>query len=116
MPRYVDHQARAVEVLQALVTAHIQSAGPVSSEQLKQGSGLDLSSASLRSILAELEKDELVEKSHLSGGRVPTNKGYRRYIQGLDREADLLADERMMLERDLARRGREITEALGDAN
>ena len=81
MVRIVDHAQRRNMVLAASVNAYINSAEPVSSEKLTHDFGL--SSATVRNILAELEEAELLPHPHTSAGRIPTDKGYRYYVDFL---------------------------------
>lgn len=92
MVRRVDHESRRREVLAQTIDKYIKSAAPVSSEELSKEFGL--SSATLRNILAELEEAGYLTHPHTSGGRVPTLKGYRYYIDFLLKEVQLLEEEK----------------------
>jgi heat-inducible transcriptional repressor len=93
---------RARRLLRALIHRHVSDGAPVGSRTLSQIAGLDLSPASIRSILAELEKQGLVAAPHTSAGRVPTPRGYRLYVDSL-LELDPLAErERERLRHGLA--------------
>jgi len=92
MVRIVDHAQRRNMVLAASVNAYINSAEPVSSEKLTHDFGL--SSATVRNILAELEEAELLTHPHTSAGRIPTDKGYRYYVDFLMSEIELMEDQK----------------------
>jgi heat-inducible transcriptional repressor len=75
-----DRQRR---ILARLVVEYIEQGEPVSSGWLAEHSALGLSSATVRSILVRLEEQGLVRQRHTSAGRVPTDSGYRIYVDGL---------------------------------
>jgi heat-inducible transcriptional repressor len=74
---------RSREVLGAVVRTHIGSAAPVSSRQLTRLGTFGLSSASLRSLMADLEDLGFLTHPHVSSGRVPTDLGYRTFVSEL---------------------------------
>lgn len=75
-----DRQRR---ILARLVTEYIEQGEPVSSAWLAEHSALGLSSATVRSILSSLEDQGLVRQPHTSAGRIPTDSGYRAYVDQL---------------------------------
>src|SRR6476661_5334489 len=75
-----DAQDRSKRVLAALVREYIASGEPVASSHLVTAAGLGVSSATVRSILARLEEDGYVQQPHTSAGRIPTDRGYRFYV------------------------------------
>jgi len=77
----VDHTNRKNKVLAATVCSYISSGQPVSSQELVKAFGL--SSASIRLILAELEDEGYLFHPYTSSGKVPTDKGYRYYVDFL---------------------------------
>lgn len=74
---------RAQHLLKALVERYITDGEPVGSRTLARDSGLDLSPATIRNVMADLEDLGLVEAPHTSAGRVPTVKGYRLFVDSL---------------------------------
>jgi len=74
---------RSKRVLAALVREYIASGEPVASSLLVTAAGLGLSSATVRNILARLEEEGFVQQPHTSAGRVPTDRGYRFYVDML---------------------------------
>lgn len=74
---------RAQYLLKALIERHIRDGQPVGSKTLAQDSGLELSSATVRNVIADLERLGLVHSPHTSAGRVPTEQGYRLFIDSL---------------------------------
>ena len=71
---------RRAGVLQALVEEYIGTGQPVSSQAILERSALDVSSATIRNDLAKLESDGFVAQPHTSAGRIPTDQGYRYYV------------------------------------
>src|SRR5438046_8055684 len=71
---------RSKRVLAALVREYIASGEPVASSVLVTAAGLGVSSATVRSILARLEEEGYVLQPHTSAGRIPTDRGYRFYV------------------------------------
>ena len=84
---------RAQRLLKALVERHLLDGLPVGSRTLARDAGLDISPATIRNVMAELDHMGLVRSPHTSAGRIPTPKGYRLFvdsllkIQPLDRSA-----------------------------
>ena len=76
----VEPQDRSKRVLEALVREYIASGEPVASSLLVAAAGLGVSSATVRSILARLEDEGFVQQPHTSAGRIPTDRGYRFYV------------------------------------
>ena len=74
---------RAQTLLRILVDKYIRDGQPVGSRTLSRDSGLDLSPATIRNIVADLEELGFVSSPHTSAGRVPTNKGYRFFVDTL---------------------------------
>jgi heat-inducible transcriptional repressor len=82
----IDHMQldiRAQTLLKALVERYIADGQPVGSRSLAKISGLDLSPATIRNIMSDLEELGLVASPHTSAGRVPTPRGYRLFVDSL---------------------------------
>lgn len=75
-----ETSVRAKRLLAALVREYIASGEPVASSLLVTAGGLGVSSATVRSILAGLEDEGFVQQPHTSAGRIPTDRGYRFYV------------------------------------
>lgn len=84
---------RKKKVLQAIVEEYINTAEPVSSNALTNNYGLKCSSATIRNEMADLEKAGFLDKTHTSSGRVPSEKGYRYYVDELIKEDDISLEE-----------------------
>ena len=74
---------RAQVLLKALIENYIREGQPVGSRTLSRDSGLSLSSATIRNVMADLEELGFVSSPHTSAGRVPTQKGYRFFVDTL---------------------------------
>jgi heat-inducible transcriptional repressor len=74
---------RAQLLLKALIESYIRDGQPVGSRTLSRDSGLSLSSATIRNVMADLEALGFVASPHTSAGRVPTDKGYRFFVDTL---------------------------------
>src|SRR5262249_36354448 len=75
-----DAPDRSKRVLAALIREYIASGEPVASSVLVTAAGLGVSSATVRTILAKLEEEGFVQQPHTSAGRIPTDRGYRFYV------------------------------------
>ena len=82
-PADIAHDPRARQLLRTLVSRHIRDGEPVGSQTLARHSGLDVSPATIRNILASLEDAGLLAAPHTSAGRVPTAQGYRLFVDSL---------------------------------
>jgi heat-inducible transcriptional repressor len=80
-PRMLDPRARLL--LRTLISRYIRDGEPVGSQTLARHAGLDVSPATIRNILAELEDVGLLAAPHTSAGRVPTSQGYRVFVDSL---------------------------------
>ena len=80
MKGQIDLSNRCREILVALIRQFIANGSPVGSKSLAAQMPVPVSSATIRSLLAELEEDGFLEQPHVSAGRVPTEKAYRYYV------------------------------------
>src|SRR6266576_2286397 len=84
-------------ILRAVIEEYVTSATPVGSQALVERYGLGVSSATVRSILAELEANGLLTHPHTSAGRIPTDAGYRFYVESIAEAVPLPAVEQLMI-------------------
>src|SRR5580692_2409086 len=75
--------ARKAAILNAVVTEYIGSAQPVGSQHVVDAPGVSVSSATVRSDMAALEREGFLAQPHTSAGRIPTDKGYRFFVDHL---------------------------------
>src|SRR5918996_2014275 len=76
----MEPSERSKRILAALVREYIASGEPVPSSLLVMAGGVGVSSATVRNILARLEEEGYVQQPHTSAGRIPTDRGYRFYV------------------------------------
>ena len=88
-----QYQARSHNILEAIILSYADSALPVGSEYLTQHYSFGVSSATIRNVMAELESQGLVTHPHTSAGRIPTDLGYRYYVDVLMRPKNLTPEE-----------------------
>lgn len=79
----IANDPRARQLLRTLVSRHVRDGGPVGSQTLAMHSGLDVSPATIRNILASMEDAGLLSAPHSSAGRIPTAQGYRLFVDSL---------------------------------
>ena len=99
---------RKKKILQAIIEEYIETAEPVSSGSLVDKENLGVSSATIRNEMAELEKIGFLEKPHTSAGRVPSQKGYRYYVDELLRDDKITAKEMQYIKSKLETKVNEI--------
>jgi heat-inducible transcriptional repressor len=92
---------RAQLLLKALIESYIRDGQPVGSRTLSRDSGLSLSSATIRNVMADLEDLGFVVSPHTSAGRIPTDKGYRLFVDSLLKLKPLQNEEIEDIERRL---------------
>jgi heat-inducible transcriptional repressor len=95
-------EARAQHLLKTLVERYISEGQPLGSRALSRHSGLDLSPATIRNVMADLEEMGFIASPHTSAGRVPTPRGYRFFVDSLMVVKPLEASEVHRLEGELA--------------
>lgn len=106
----MDLDNRKKRILQAVVDEYIETVEPVSSGNLTNKYELDCSSATIRNDMAELEKIGYLEKTHTSSGRVPSNKGYRFYVDELLNDNDLNIEEMEYIKSNLESKAHDLEE------
>ena len=93
--------ARARQLLRTLIARYIAEGQPIGSRTLAKASGLDVSPATIRNIMSDLEECGLVAAPHTSAGRVPTSQGYRVFVDSLIEMQPLGEPEVEQLRREL---------------
>jgi len=103
---------RQRDLLRAVIREHIASARPVASMALVQRYRLSVSTATVRNELAVLEQLGLLTHPHTSAGRVPTDLGYRYFIESLMPETDLRPEERVTVSHQFQQASADIADRL----
>ncbi len=106
---------RAREIFRRVVEGYLEDGQPVGSKTLSADGTLDLSPASIRSVLADLESLGLLAAPHTSAGRMPTDSGLRIFVDGMMRVAEPTPDERAQIEARLSEPG-PVEQALEQAS
>lgn len=83
MVRHVDFNERSEEILDLVVESYIEETKPIGSSYLCRKHKLPYSSATVRNVLENLEREGFLSHPHTSSGRVPTKRGFKRYVERL---------------------------------
>lgn len=98
----MNAEERRFEVLRAIVADYVATQEPVGSKALVERHNLGVSSATVRNDMAALEEDGYITQPHTSAGRIPTDKGYRRFVDRINEVKPLSAAERRAIQSFLA--------------
>ncbi|MGH6620492.1 MAG: heat-inducible transcriptional repressor HrcA [Alphaproteobacteria bacterium] len=96
MPNKLSERSR--EILRHVVETYVETGEPVGSRTLSRRSGLQLSPATIRNVMADLEELGLLYAPHTSAGRLPTEAGLRLFVDGILEIGNLTRDERTIIE------------------
>jgi heat-inducible transcriptional repressor len=104
MPTADELTPRERRVLEAVIQTYVQTAEPAGSRVLSRGFGLEVSAATIRNTMSDLEEKGFLSHPHTSAGRVPTDKAYRAYVDSLlnSPAGAIVVAERERLREDLA--------------
>lgn len=100
-PPIHDLSERTRAIFRTVVESYLDSGAPVGSRTISRLSGLDLSPASIRNVMQDLEEAGLLAAPHTSAGRMPTDLGLRLFVDGMMQVAEPSAEERAAIEREL---------------
>src|SRR5579863_5344223 len=106
---------RSREIFRQIVDAYVETGEPVGSRTLSRRSALDLSPATIRNVMADLEEAGLLFAPHTSAGRLPTDAGLKLFVNGLLEIGGLSEGERRDIESRCVASGRSLPEALEQA-
>ena len=90
----MDIGGRAKKILHAVVSEYLATGEAVGSQTVTRRYGLDVSAATVRNVMGDLEEVGLLKHTHTSGGRIPTDRGLRYYVDTLLRVRSLTAGEK----------------------
>ena len=110
-----DLNKRAREVLRLIVDAYVETGEPVGSRAISRKLGMNLSPATIRNVMADLEEFGLLHAPHTSAGRLPTEAGLRLFVHGLLQVGHLSDDERDAINVRASAAGRSLQQVLGEA-
>jgi heat-inducible transcriptional repressor len=107
---------RSREIFRQIVEAYVESGEPVGSRTLSRRLGVQLSPATIRNVMADLQDLGLLYAPHTSAGRLPTAAGLRLFVDGLLEIGSLSDDERASIDAQCAASGRSVAQALQEAS
>src|SRR5580658_6020476 len=96
------HERRSRQILADLVRTYIETGEPVSSRAISKGLAEQLSPATVRNVMADLEEGGFLMQPHTSAGRVPTAAAYRLFAQMVSAQAKLSAEDEQWIRSELA--------------
>ncbi len=95
--KHVDIESRRKSILGAIVESYVDTATPIGSRAISQRFRYTISPATIRNVMVDLEEMELIMQPHTSAGRVPTDKGYRFYVDSLLEPKHLTKEEESII-------------------
>ncbi|HEX7324430.1 MAG TPA: heat-inducible transcriptional repressor HrcA [Rhodanobacteraceae bacterium] len=118
MPHRSNHplDLRARQLLRTLIAQYLEAGQPVGSRTLSRSAGLDVSPATVRNIMSDLEELGLIASPHTSAGRVPTARGLRLFVDSLLELKPLPPGAVMQIQRELPHEAISARELLGNAS
>jgi heat-inducible transcriptional repressor len=108
--------ARSTDILRQIIDGYLDTGEPVGSRTLSRSLDLELSPATIRNVMADLQDAGLLYSPHTSAGRIPTDAGLRLFVDGLLEIGHLTEDERVSIEAQCATHGRSLQQTLSEAS
>lgn len=108
--------ARSREILRLIVEGYVETGSPVGSRTLSRKIQSNISPATIRNVMADLEEAGLLYAPHTSAGRLPTETGLRLFVDGLLQVGNLSEEERSQIEGKIEGSGRSVTQVLEEAS
>ncbi|NTU53957.1 MAG: heat-inducible transcription repressor HrcA [Chlorobiaceae bacterium] len=105
---YRELTLRERQVLGIIIQSYVVSATPVGSRTIARNYNLGLSDATIRNVMADLEADGFISQPHTSAGRVPTDKGYRYYVDLIMNVSRIDELDKKMIDENIGPRGTEL--------
>ncbi len=106
---------RSREIFRHIVDSYVETGEPIGSRTLSRRMGMDLSPATIRNVMADLEDSGLLFSPHTSAGRLPTEAGLRLFVDGLLEIGRLTADERASIDSHCQATGKSMAQLLSEA-
>jgi heat-inducible transcriptional repressor len=107
---------RSKQIFRQIVDAYVETGEPIGSRTIARRPDQHLSPATIRNVMADLEDAGLLYAPHTSAGRVPTDLGFRMYVDGLLELGHLSEDDRIVIDSQCGGSGRSVEAMLGDAS
>lgn len=102
----IELSGRSKEILKHLIEAYVETGEPVGSRTLSSRLGMNLSPATIRNVMADLEDAGYLYSPHTSAGRLPTDSGLRFFINGLLEVGDIKEADRLEIEQKCSTQGK----------
>ena len=115
-PVITELNERSREIFRLVVDAYVETGEPVGSRTLSRRGQLDLSPATIRNVMSDLEDAGLLFAPHTSAGRLPTEAGLRLFVNGLLELGGLSEEERRNIDGRLVAAGKSLAQALEEAS
>ena len=106
---------RSSEILRQIIDGYLETGEPVGSRTLSRNLGMELSPATIRNVMADLQDAGLLFSPHTSAGRIPTEAGLRLFVDGLLEVGHLTEEDRQVIEAQCAAEGRSVQQTLSEA-
>ena len=106
---------RSKEIFKLIVETYLETGDPVGSRTVSKVGGIDLSAATIRNVMADLEQTGLLISPHTSAGRIPTDTGLRLFVDGMMQVGNLTHFERESIQGTCSTMGRVFEDVLGEA-
>ena len=97
--RFMAIDKRKIMILEAIINDYINTGEPVGSRTIAKKYDLGVGSATIRNEMSDLEDMGYLEQPHTSSGRIPSNKGYRRYVDNLMKQSKLSVEEELQIKK-----------------
>ncbi len=114
--KHVDMESRRKSILGAVVESYVDTATPVGSRAISQRFRYTISPATIRNVMADLEEMGLIMHPHTSAGRVPTDKGYRFYVDSLLEPKHLTKEEESIINKLIHHSGNDVEYIMQNAS
>ena len=111
----MEMDSRKAKILEAVVLDYIETAEPVGSRTISKKYDLGVSSATIRNEMADLEEMGLIEQPHTSAGRVPSEAGYRYYVDYLMNKSNIQEEAKQLISTTIRNKREQVGEVLRDS-
>lgn len=111
----MEMDSRKQKILEAVVLDYIETAEPVGSRTISKKYNLGVSSATIRNEMADLEEMGLIEQPHTSAGRVPSDAGYRYYVDYLMSQNDIQEEAKKLIQQAMQDKQQQVGDVLRDS-
>ena len=111
----MEMDSRKEKILEAVVLDYIETAEPVGSRTISKKYDLGVSSATIRNEMADLEEMGLIEQPHTSAGRIPSEAGYRYYVDYLMNKSDIQEEAKQLITSTIHNKREQVGELLRDS-